>query len=381
MQTASVFNFIQRAVCAERLNVVFFGGSLTWGANASDPNITSWRGLTMKMLCERYPEAHFNFKDAAIGGTGSSLGVFRMERDVFSFNPDLVLLDFTLNDNLDGGTEQLNDRKNQSYEAIIRECIKRNVAVLPVFLTARRHVEIDDISLLKRRLEHIKLFEQYNLEYADVLGLMNLAYHADKIDTDVLWPVDAVHPLDAGYASYAEHFEKEWVRIEKSVEKVPVLPKNFICGNGFDNIERIDLHKHNIEKWSVEYPRPVSDCFDWLASRWLDKVVEQCSEKGELCSLTFRMKAMQAAAMIETVADSVPFSVSVDGAEPAEIKVRSVLSSQLHYVVLADNLDPEKDHTITVIPDNSGRDGKAVMRWGAILLNSSKNIEFEFECR
>ena len=381
MQTASVFNFIQRAVRAERLNVVFFGGSLTWGANASDPNITSWRGLTMKMLCERYPDAHFNFKDAAIGGTGSSLGVFRMERDVFSFNPDLVLLDFTLNDNLDGGTDQLNDRKNQSYEAIIRECIKRNVAVLPVFLTARRHVEIDDISLLKRRLEHIKLFEQYNLEYADVLGLMNLAYHAGKIDTDVLWPVDAVHPLDDGYASYAEHFKNEWERIENSAEKVPVLPHNFICGNGFVNIERIDLYKRNIDKWSVEYPRPVSDCFDWLASRWLDKVIEQSSEDGELCSLTFQVKAMQVAAMIETVADSVPFSISVDGAEPVEVKVRSVYSSQLHYVVLADNLDSEKVHTLTVIPDKSRRDGKAVMRWGAILLNSSKNIEFEFECR
>ena len=28
-----------------------------------------------------------------------------------------------------------------------------------------------------------------------------VAYHAGEIDTDILWPVDAVHPLDDGYAS------------------------------------------------------------------------------------------------------------------------------------------------------------------------------------
>ena len=145
---SSVFSVMQKARKGERLNVVFLGGSLTWGANASDPAITSWRGLTMQMLYDRYPEARWRFKDAAIGGTGSTLGVFRMQRDVFDFKPDLVFLDFTLNDNLDGGENALHDWKNHSYERIIRECVSRKIAVLPVFLTAKRHTEIDDISKL-----------------------------------------------------------------------------------------------------------------------------------------------------------------------------------------------------------------------------------------
>lgn len=36
--------------------------------------------------------------DAAIGGTGSQLGAFRLKRDVSRFHPDLVFLDFTVND-------------------------------------------------------------------------------------------------------------------------------------------------------------------------------------------------------------------------------------------------------------------------------------------
>ena len=180
----NVANIIKRARRGDALNIVFFGGSLTWGANASDPNVTSWRALTMRRLCELYPQARFSVKDSAIGGTGSTLGVFRLERDVFKYSPDLVLLDFMLNDNLDGSEDGINDIKNHSYERIIRECIARKVAVLPVFLTAKRHTAAEDISVFKRRLEHIQLFEKYQLEYADVLGVMNRKFRSGSLDLD-----------------------------------------------------------------------------------------------------------------------------------------------------------------------------------------------------
>ncbi len=49
---------------------------------------------------QEYPAAHFRFRDAAIGGTGSQLGVFRLDRDVLAHNPDLVFVDFTANDDI-----------------------------------------------------------------------------------------------------------------------------------------------------------------------------------------------------------------------------------------------------------------------------------------
>ena len=80
------------------MSVVFFGGSLTWGANASDPQRTSYRALMGDYLRAKYPKTPFVFHDAAIGGTGSKLGMFRLERDVLSRKPDLVFLDFSAND-------------------------------------------------------------------------------------------------------------------------------------------------------------------------------------------------------------------------------------------------------------------------------------------
>src|SRR5271156_3467883 len=96
------------------LNVVFLGGSLTWGARATDPQHTSYRALVGTKLRKLYPKAQFWFWDAAIGGTGSQLAVFRLERDVLARKPDLVFLDFTIND----GPFEVTDSKLASYESL-----------------------------------------------------------------------------------------------------------------------------------------------------------------------------------------------------------------------------------------------------------------------
>ena len=62
--------FDRRAKAGERLTVVFFGASLTWGANATDPLLTSYRAVMANRLEQKYPAAHFTFRDGAIGGTG-----------------------------------------------------------------------------------------------------------------------------------------------------------------------------------------------------------------------------------------------------------------------------------------------------------------------
>ena len=66
--TPSFEDFDQRARNGENLTVAFFGGSLTWGARASDPQKTSYRAIIGRKLVEAYPKAHFKFIDAAIGG-------------------------------------------------------------------------------------------------------------------------------------------------------------------------------------------------------------------------------------------------------------------------------------------------------------------------
>ena len=47
--------FFQKLKCGEEATVAYFGGSITWGATATDPLKTSWRALLAKRLQREFP--------------------------------------------------------------------------------------------------------------------------------------------------------------------------------------------------------------------------------------------------------------------------------------------------------------------------------------
>lgn len=86
-------NFFAKLNAGKDVKIAYFGGSITAAAG--------WRVKTFKWFQEQYPKCKFTEINAAIGGTGSDLGVFRCVQDVVSQKPDLVFVEFAVND---GGT-------------------------------------------------------------------------------------------------------------------------------------------------------------------------------------------------------------------------------------------------------------------------------------
>ena len=102
-------NFLSRcAQDGQSLRVAYFGGSIT-AANG-------WRVQTLQEFRKRWPKAQFAEINAAIGGTGSDLGVFRCDHDVVSQKPDLVFVEFAVND---GGADPA--RIEKGMEGIVRQ--------------------------------------------------------------------------------------------------------------------------------------------------------------------------------------------------------------------------------------------------------------------
>lgn len=93
------------------LKMGYLGGSIT-----AQPG---WRPKTLAYFQKTYPEAQFSEINAAIGGTGSDLGVFRLHRDVLSKKPDLLFVEFAVNDS-GAPTEQI----VRSMEGIVRQTRK-----------------------------------------------------------------------------------------------------------------------------------------------------------------------------------------------------------------------------------------------------------------
>jgi hypothetical protein len=80
-----------RAHAGQPLRAAAIGGSITQAGG----------GWLEPWLREQFPKAAVTMRNAGMSATGSALGVFRLERDVISAQPDLVLIEYAVND---GGT-------------------------------------------------------------------------------------------------------------------------------------------------------------------------------------------------------------------------------------------------------------------------------------
>jgi lysophospholipase L1-like esterase len=269
--TPSFADFDRRAQQGERLNVVFFGASLTWGANASDPQLTSYRAVVAQRLEEAYPKAHFKFWDAAIGGTGSQLGVFRLDHDVLARKPDLVFLDFSANDDIySSDPEPL-----ASYESIVRRIIVDGHApVVEVIFPFMWNVAAGSLDGMKRREAHLAIAAAYHVPAGDAIALAIERVKSGATTLQRLWPVDGVHPGNEGYVLFAD---AAWSAFQQGVAQklVSAAPEKMLNAPTYMKNARVRISSLGPlpKGWRVGRPNVVSAFFDMLMSRWLDDEV------------------------------------------------------------------------------------------------------------
>ena len=105
--------FLKAQTAGAEVKIGYLGGSITAQRG--------WRVQTLAHFKKAYPQSTFTEINAAIGGTGSDLGVFRVQQDVLSKGPDLLFVEFAVND---GGTDP--QRIIRCMEGIVRQTWKAN---------------------------------------------------------------------------------------------------------------------------------------------------------------------------------------------------------------------------------------------------------------
>ena len=105
--------FLKAQTTGAELKIGYLGGSITAQ--------NGWRVQTLAHFRKAYPQSTFAEINAAIGGTGSDLGVFRVQQDVLSKGPDLLFVEFAVND---GGADP--QRIIRCMEGIVRQTWKAN---------------------------------------------------------------------------------------------------------------------------------------------------------------------------------------------------------------------------------------------------------------
>ena len=106
-------NFFAKLERGADVKIAYLGGSIT--------EQNGWRVKSLDMFKRLYPKANIGEIYAAIGGTGSDFGVLRVQKDVIDDKPDLVFVEFAVND---GFTPPATIRKNM--EGIVRQIWNAN---------------------------------------------------------------------------------------------------------------------------------------------------------------------------------------------------------------------------------------------------------------
>lgn len=118
-------NVFKKAQNGENITAAYIGGSITEGYNAGT---TEFYAKTCTDLLQGYfPDITVTGVNAGISGTPSLLGNLRLERDVLSADPDIVFVEFAVNDG------QESDYKN-AYESLVRTLLTQDKDIAVVLL-------------------------------------------------------------------------------------------------------------------------------------------------------------------------------------------------------------------------------------------------------
>lgn len=196
-------------------NIVYLGGSITQGAGASKYE-NSFVYKVSEYIKELHKDKNINIINAAIGGTGSEFGLFRLKRDLIDKKADLVFIEFAVNDRI------VNSQiASITTEGILRELSKCVNPPAVVFLITPTGLG-DACSSVHKRVAYY-----YNVPCVDIQDYVYKHIGMDKY----IWEdisIDNLHPNDKGHKIYAECIINEISNNINILENKPILKNNTI---------------------------------------------------------------------------------------------------------------------------------------------------------
>ena len=312
----------------KKLNVAYIGGSVTRGTGSTLGN--SWREITTKWLKSTYPNAAISETNAAIGGTGSLWGLMRLERDLLVHNPDLVFVEFAIND-VYTGSQKIQAAAN--IDAIIRKINEHNpeTDIIVVLVTDEANSQMD----YPVKQGHREVAQYYGIPFIDVGNALVTEIGKTGNEWDNYF-IDNVHPNDNGYKVYADEIEKNLKNLlNEGKSKTP--KKHDITGmyavtNPYKTLEMLDISKIGDEKWR------------YSAKNTMGYGTEEYISPKEGAKLNFEFEGSTLAAFCR-IKKGCQLKITIDGTVINYVEQGT--DDNFADTILLDNLTPGK-HNVTI---------------------------------
>jgi len=217
---------MDRAGAGEAITVGFLGGSITQGSLSSTPE-TCYAYLTYRWWAERFPNV--TYINAGIGGTTSQFGAARVEEDLLRHHPDVVFLEFSVND---ANTPFF----QETYEGLVRKVMATGAAVVLI------HNICYDTGVSAQEI-HSAIGRHYGLPCVSIRSTVYPEVVSGAIPNRDITP-DDLHPNDAGHALLARTVTHLLDRVyaEKETGEAPGPMPTPLTPNGYERSVRYQNH-------------------------------------------------------------------------------------------------------------------------------------------
>lgn len=222
---------MHRAEQGQELTLGFFGGSITQDCVASvHENCYAYRVFHWWETV--FPAARFHYVNGGIGGTSSHFGAARVVTDLLMYQPDFVVVDFSVND-------IKNDLRKETYEGVIRQILNWPSSPAVVLLD---NVYYD--SGYTDQECHNEVGDRYGLPHISVKDTIYKRMQAGEFTQEQITP-DGLHPNDKGHelvaAEIIAFLEQVKAQMGESEEDIP-LPAP-LTANAYERARRLTIRE------------------------------------------------------------------------------------------------------------------------------------------
>jgi lysophospholipase L1-like esterase len=311
-----------RAARGEPLRYVAIGGSITQASG------DGWAG---EWLREQFPESAVTVVNSGMSATGSSLGIFRAERDIIAHQPDLVAIEYCVND---GGLTDEDAVRYMETLVVRLKSLPHPPAIVILEAAAKGGVNLE---------RHRRVARHYGLVEVDFQEAVDT--HLAKTGEDWLSIFsDNVHPNKEGHSFYRETMcevlrplveRARDVKTSKFVEAplpVPISTLPLLL-----DARLIPLQGYQAPGWKAEPSLPSwwNRFFQGVLSADDPGTTLQLSVRGTTFGVFYAMSK-----------DYGSFFVNVDGGLPQQVYTNTRGGYSL--CLLGTNL-PAREHVVTVV--------------------------------
>ena len=198
---------MRRAQAGEDITVGVIGGSITEGYSASDRDKSSYACHMRSWWQERFPNITVEYVNAGIGGTSSYLGVHRVQEELLDYEPDFVIVEFSVNDGN-------NNFYKRSYDNLLRRILlDENMPALMLLFTTQENGT-------NAQVNDALLGFGYELPMISYGNAVLPAIEAGEFTWKDISP-DNIHPNDRGHAIIGELLYRYLNDVYARLDEIP----------------------------------------------------------------------------------------------------------------------------------------------------------------